>query len=267
MTGILFLVLTARLFAADLSLAEQFFQEGNWAECILESQRTLFQSPSNETALLLHATATLHAGSTNCGAALSNLLYLSSQATLPEHRAQAASSAAWIQLRQNRLQEAWNLAEMAFLTATSSPVFFSSGALLLHLMREHPAYAKPSAPLRLQLEACAPTLSEVAPPAQGAFTPAKSTSLLAQPGKWIVAFYRSTIRPAIGARCSLTPSCSEYFLQASYTHKLLGIPMIADRLVREPGEVNYGHHPVDINGVTFYEDPLKNHDYWLSDPP
>ncbi len=267
MTGILFLVFTARLSTADLSLAEQFYQEGNWAQCILESQRTLFQSPSNETALLLHATATLQSGSSNCTAALSNLIYLSSHATLPEHKAQAASSAAWLRFSQNRHEEAWDLAELAFQTTTSTPVFFSSGALLLHLMRENPAATKPAPALRLQLEACAPALADFTPPSQGAFAPARSAPLFAQPGQWIVAFYRSAIRPAIGARCSLTPSCSEYFLQASCQHKLLGIPIIADRLVREPGEVNEGLHPVDIHGVTFYADPLKNHDYWLTSPP
>ncbi|MCX7819302.1 MAG: membrane protein insertion efficiency factor YidD [Kiritimatiellae bacterium] len=82
-------------------------------------------------------------------------------------------------------------------------------------------------------------------------------------GAWlaegIVGVYRRWIRPAIGRRCSLSPSCSEYFLQAARRHGWLAFPMIADRLVREPGVVAAGAAGPDGRVA----DPLEEHDVWL----
>jgi len=80
---------------------------------------------------------------------------------------------------------------------------------------------------------------------------------------WIVVIYRAAIRPAIGARCSLTPSCSEYFLQAGQAHSLLAFPIVADRLVREPGVTQAAEHPVSIGENVRYADPLNQHDFWM----
>ncbi|MBN1268871.1 MAG: membrane protein insertion efficiency factor YidD [Kiritimatiellae bacterium] len=85
----------------------------------------------------------------------------------------------------------------------------------------------------------------------------------AKPGQWVVALYRHMVRPAIGARCSLEPSCSEYFFQASRKHGLLGFPLIADRLVREPSVVAAAEHPVHVRPGTQYADPVSDHDFWM----
>ncbi len=81
----------------------------------------------------------------------------------------------------------------------------------------------------------------------------------------IVRFYRSNIGPAIGQRCVLHPSCSEYFMQAGRTHGVLGLPLIADRLVREPGVAARAAHPVQIGGHVRYADPVEDHTFWLRD--
>lgn len=96
--------------------------------------------------------------------------------------------------------------------------------------------------------------------------PAHRRSLLALPGEIIVAFYRFCISPAIGARCSIQPSCSQYFLEASRKHGLLAFPIIADRLVREPGLVAEKRVTVLVGGKTRIADPLADHDNWLSTP-
>ena len=84
------------------------------------------------------------------------------------------------------------------------------------------------------------------------------------PGQWIVKFYRAQIGPAIGSRCDLRPSCSEYFLQASRAHGLLGIALMADRFVREPSVVSAKEQPVTLpDGHVRYADPLSGHDFWM----
>lgn len=81
----------------------------------------------------------------------------------------------------------------------------------------------------------------------------------------IVRFYRRNIGPAIGQRCVLHPSCSEYFMQAGRAHGVLGLPLIADRLVREPGVASRAEHPVQVGGHVRYADPVKDHTFWLRD--
>ncbi|MBN1558006.1 MAG: membrane protein insertion efficiency factor YidD [Lentisphaerae bacterium] len=91
--------------------------------------------------------------------------------------------------------------------------------------------------------------------------------LVARAGHAVVGFYRSQISPAIGRRCSLHPSCSEYACRALDKHGLLALPLIADRAVREPGVVAAQADPVTINGRRLYRDPLDAHDAWLCGGP
>ncbi|MFH0920537.1 MAG: membrane protein insertion efficiency factor YidD [Fibrobacterota bacterium] len=91
----------------------------------------------------------------------------------------------------------------------------------------------------------------------------KQSRLTSKPGEWIVFSYRGLIRPAIGSRCSLTPGCSEYFLQASRKHGLLAIPMAADRLIREPSVVLNHEHEVIVGHDIRIADPLSDHDQWI----
>lgn len=81
----------------------------------------------------------------------------------------------------------------------------------------------------------------------------------------VVSFYRFAVSPGIGSRCALEPSCSQYFLIASRKHGLLGLPMIADRFVREP-VVSAPDRPVILNqsGQPRHPDPVEDHDGWFS---
>lgn len=88
----------------------------------------------------------------------------------------------------------------------------------------------------------------------------KRMSFIAQ---WIVGFYRAQISPAIGARCVLDPSCSQYFLEASRKHGLLGLPMIADRFVREPIESASDRVILRTDGQHRHLDPVEDHDWWF----
>lgn len=81
------------------------------------------------------------------------------------------------------------------------------------------------------------------------------------PVRWIVGMYRRHIGPAIGARCSLVPSCSQYFLEAGNRYGWLAVPLIGDRLVREPSVVQCGEHPV-AGKTERYADPVEDHAWW-----
>lgn len=77
-------------------------------------------------------------------------------------------------------------------------------------------------------------------------------------------FYKFAVGPALGSRCALEPSCSRYFLDASRKHGLVGIPMIADRFVREPVASASDKLVRDANGELKHPDPVSDHDGWFS---
>lgn len=90
--------------------------------------------------------------------------------------------------------------------------------------------------------------------------PHSAGSLLA---RGVVLFYRRFVGPAIGARCALEPSCSRYFLEASRRHGLLGLPMVADRFVREPVESASDRLVRRPDGSWRHSDPVSDHDWWF----
>ena len=84
------------------------------------------------------------------------------------------------------------------------------------------------------------------------------------PARMFISFYRTQISPAIGDRCSLEPSCSEYFVQAVKRHGVLGIPIMADRFFREPSVFAAAEKPVIMpDGRIRYADPVCDHDFWM----
>ncbi len=121
----------------------------------------------------------------------------------------------------------------------------------------------------LRVEAMHPGLARTAQLREDAETALESGS---RPGRswlcWLgsipiealVGFYRTVVAPALGARCSLSPSCSEYSLRAARQRGWLGIPMTADRLIREPSVVVAGENPFrDPEGRKRYPDPISDH--------
>ncbi|MBQ7667201.1 MAG: membrane protein insertion efficiency factor YidD, partial [Kiritimatiellae bacterium] len=131
------------------------------------------------------------------------------------------------------------------------------------LLRDEPFWRDGAlAPIegKLRLAAAAAQRRDPARPAQ----PGSGKSAGSRLARAVVAFYRFAVSPAIGQRCSLTPSCSQYFLEASRKHGLLGIPMITDRFVREP-VVSAPDRPLvrDGAGRWRHPDPVEDHDWWF----
>lgn len=81
--------------------------------------------------------------------------------------------------------------------------------------------------------------------------------------RMFIGFYQTQIGPALGQRCSMYPSCSHYTLEACREYGLAGIPMSADRLIRETDHVRYRIDPIRRNGRELYYDPIENHTYWF----
>ncbi|MBQ9726735.1 MAG: membrane protein insertion efficiency factor YidD [Kiritimatiellae bacterium] len=113
------------------------------------------------------------------------------------------------------------------------------------------------------LDAVAPRLAAAAP-AQAAPPPDPATGSGSLFARGVVGFYRFAVGPALGQRCALEPSCSRYFVLASRKHGWLGVPMTADRFVREP-VVSAPDRPWVRNsaGAWRHPDPVEDHDWWF----
>jgi len=161
---------------------------------------------------------------------------------------------------------AFSALRFAYLNAREPELFWQAGCSLYLLMKadKHLRRAEPG--LWQSLQSCRDAWPpEIWRECRAATQPA-GTSWGSLPGKWIVGFYRSQIGPAIGSRCDLQPSCSEYFLRASKAHGLLGLPIMADRFIREPSVVAAKEKPVVMpDGHVRFADPLSDHDGWWTE--
>lgn len=120
----------------------------------------------------------------------------------------------------------------------------------LRIEKLYPSHAAEAAQLRRTVRT-----------AHGATVPRRWWHTLGSlPVRGLVAFYRSTVAPALGSRCLLTPSCSAYSLQAARERGWLSIPMTADRLIREPTVTHARAVPVTMpSGEILFADPISDH--------
>ena len=192
------------------------------------------------------------------------------QSAALDDRNPAAPTAAFevgrYELQCRRAAEAWPWFARALVTTEDPDEFVEAGSALAwigmrrrDLLRSNPSLADQLASGR---SLWTPDRVRAADP--GSNDVGSSARLARVPARAVVSMYRSAIRPAIGRRCNLEPSCSAYFLEASRRHGLAGIPMLADRLVREPGVNSRGEFPVlQPSGDIRYADPIENHDFWF----
>ncbi|MDR0993854.1 MAG: membrane protein insertion efficiency factor YidD [Verrucomicrobiota bacterium] len=252
-----------------MDLAWELFEETRWKEAHLESRRVLNEEKNTEALLqqarLLSSLCILRQ---NPGdpAALETLSALWTSASTPlATRCLAAYEAGRAWDGRHPSPEALDALSFAYLHARDTELFWRAGCSLYYYLQQDAAARRNAPGLWQSLLSC----RSVWPPAvwQESRPDSARSSIGALPGKWIVSFYRSQISSAIGARCDLLPSCSEYFLQASRKHGLLGIPIMADRFIRESSVVATRRNPVVMpNGRIRYADPLADHDEWLSTP-
>lgn len=251
--GILFCFSHASVAAPDL--AGDLFAEGQWRAARREALRSLVLQPDDESSLLLAAVAALRLDPRD-EAARAVVAHLGAEAGTPSLRAWASYEAGRAFWTAGDPAGAWTCYARAFRESKDRELFLHSGCAMFLLRQEDGALGAQDPALLQQLAACRDLWSwelrdTVRPPAP--------EGVSARPGAWIVAFYRAQIRPAIGHRCVLQPSCSAYFLEASRTRGWLGFPLLGDRLVREPGVVAAAERPVKAGEMILYEDPLEDH--------
>ena len=156
----------------------------------------------------------------------------------------------------------------AFQTAGDPHIFHVAGAALALLFRADAAFRFSHAALAEQVDLCRDAWSgKDWEEARACVAPLLPPSRPRGPGAWlaagVVGFYRTCIGPAIGSRCVLEPSCSQYFLEAGRRHGLLGVPMTADRFVREPVVSHSDRWVRRPDGTWRHPDPVSDHDGWF----
>lgn len=263
--GIFFFALALSVaWGAGLDLASELFGEGQWSAARTESLRAQAEAtePEASRARLLAAVSALRMG-IGREEAQSDLaaLWREESAGL-ETRCMAAYEFGLADWAEGG-NDAPAALEFAYLQTRDTPLFWRAGCSFYFYLKADKKLRREKAALWQSLQSCRDAWPlEVWRECR----PRKKTgpSVAALPGRWLVQFYRAQIGPAIGSRCDLLPSCSEYFLQASRVHGLLGVPIMADRFVREPSVVSARENPVLMpDGRIRYADPLSAHDSWM----
>ena len=249
----------------DLTLAADLFEEGQWAAARAESLRTKATTTGAEAdrAALLAAVSSLRTGHGRDAAQAELLRQWRTDTAPTEIRCMATYEWARTDWSKGGSSNLFNALKFAYLQTHDADLFWRAGCSLYFFMKSESPLQQQDAALWQSLLSCRnvwppEVWRESRPPQKG------GDSIGSLPGRWVVKFYRAQIGPAIGSRCDLLPSCSEYFLQASRAHGLLGIPIMADRFIREPSVVSARAKPVTMpDGHIRFQDPLSDHDAWL----
>ena len=242
-----------------IRLASELYTEGNMTACETECRRVLLAEPGNGPAALLRAMAASRSGasSTNDLAGLCGDRELAG-----DIRTIARCELADALLRAGKVGAAFREYRQVFQSTRSHALLRRCGPALTLLTRDDPSLAAGAPELVAQLATGAEIWERRHAKTARTERP-RRRSRVAMPIAWIIALYRSQVSPAIGDRCSLTPSCSEFALRALRKHGLVGLAIYADRAVREPDVVKARKNPVYTDGRRRYPDPLEDHDSWM----
>jgi putative component of membrane protein insertase Oxa1/YidC/SpoIIIJ protein YidD len=263
--GIFFFALTLAASAGSvLDLATGLFDEGQWAAARTECLRVEQDACSEvDRARLLASVSALRMGRGR-DEAKAELASLWQASTVElETRCMAAYELGLADWAAGGKTNTLSALKFAYLQTRDPPLFWRAGCSLYFFLKADKALRRQEAALWQSLLSCRDAWPlEVWRECRPRKT--HGASLASLPGKWVVQFYRAQIGPAIGSRCDLLPSCSEYFMQASRAHGLLGVSIMADRFVREPSVVSAREKPVAMpDGRIRYADPLSDHDSWM----
>lgn len=254
------------MLPAWANLTEELLRDGQWEALRVESRRDMLHHPGDPLPRYAHALANLNL-QVEPQAAIHELTGVSRDETAPMSlRTAAAMQAGRAQWRDNRPEEAARLFRFAFEHAPDHALFLEAGCSLGMLFNANQNLLEQHADLILALQTSRDLWSKQLREAC-LITPPRARSAMSQlfswPGQAVVGFYRLAVSPALGQRCSLQPSCSEYFRQASIQYGLLGLAMQADRFYREPSVVILAGKTTNVNGKVLILDPVCDHDFWF----
>jgi putative component of membrane protein insertase Oxa1/YidC/SpoIIIJ protein YidD len=251
--------------AAETTLLGNLYNERQWQACRIEAQRIIAEQPHNFEARLYQARAEAELGRES---ALPTLKDLANHPDAPPALSLVARYDAARLLWRNgqRAAAADNLREV-FLQTDNPALFLEAGCALDMVLR---VQAMTWGDIKLITDQINTSSAQWTPDliqsVRRKWKPPKEKG--GGIGRGVIAVYRSQIRPAIGDRCVLLPSCSEYSHQAFQQHGFfIGAAMTADRFVREPSVTAAAASPVICNCRIYYSDPLHDHDWWFAQPP
>lgn len=247
--------------ADQLDLATDLFEKTEWELCQRECRRAvLTKADPIEKFQLLSAMSSVRmdADAETAAAAFKKIIHENMD---PQVSAIASYEQGRIQWQLNQPLEAFESFTFAFQTTTNKALFLRSSCSIYLLFKDAPELKPGHEDIVNQVGTTrdqwyGALFKECAKP-----DPEKNHT---KAPNWIIRFYRSQISPAIGDRCTLEPSCSEYFHQAHQHHGLKAFPMIADRFFREPEVSSRKQDPVVTeSGQVRYRDPIENHTFWM----
>jgi putative component of membrane protein insertase Oxa1/YidC/SpoIIIJ protein YidD len=252
---------SALSFAGSIGLATDLFEKNEWNLCQRECKRArLAGSKPVEQFQLLNTMAGVRLG-IEPSVAAEQLHLIIEENRDTQVSAIAAYERGRLEWQMDKPTAALDSFSLAFHSTTNKTLFLRASCSLFLLFKDAPKLKKENADLVSQITTSrdqwyGALFSECAKP-----DPKKDKP---HSPNWIIRFYRSQISPAIGDRCVLEPSCSEYFHQAHQHHGLKSFPMIADRFFREPEVSHKKKYPVVMpSGQIRYRDPVENHDFWM----
>lgn len=264
--GIFFLALWVSVASgARLDLAAELFAEGEWIAVRTECLRVQADASGAEEdrARLLAAVSSLRTGRGREEAKAELAALQQAESADLEARCMAAYERGLAEWADGGKTNALAALKFAYLQTRDTLLFWRAGCSLYFFLKADKTLRRQEAIAWQSLQSCRDAWPlevwrECRPRKKA------GASMFSLPGQWIVTFYRAQIGPAIGSRCDLLPSCSEYFMQASRAHGLLGVPIMADRFIREPTVVSAREQPVIMpDGRIRFADPLSDHDFWM----
>ena len=257
---------------ASRRLARELFDEGDWAHARIEVERLLRATPDDPALQLMRAQCLARQGRPDVAAFESIIarpdldgdrrVARASRPCLDELRAEAHYELGLLKLPTDR-DAAFTHFQQAFTSAADPALWSRSGYYLHQLGRTRGLRNRLTPALALQLRACRRTWDADLRREHRIAPRGRLRRATVAPAVAVIHFYQRQIAPAIGTRCSLEPSCSRYAVEALRTHGWRGLPMIADRSIREPDVVAARQSPVTIGDRQRFRDPLSDHDWWF----
>lgn len=255
--GILFLY--TNIYSSEL--VESFYSNKDYLSSYKESKRILILNSANEKIQYIYAVSQLHIDKITDKSEAINILQdiMKLKDTNNDLACLSSYKLGLFYIANNNFDKAFHFLSFVFFNAKNKDLFLHSSCSLFFLNTKNSTYKKNN-----------PTLFEQISSTKYLWTDSllKDCKINIKKNKnsenFIVYFYRRNIRPAIGDRCVIEPSCSEYFRQSYIKHGIISFPMIADRFFREPGIAADNKKMITTeNGLIKFKDLLTDHDFWM----
>ena len=261
--------ISARVFSPALALSIALFNDGDFPRAAIEAKRVLASSPTNVPA---YAEARLLSGLSAylLGENLPEMP-LWQDGSLSVQQRIASAYAIGISTRSGSMIGKMRLPALRYVFehTEDTTLFWNASSLLYFTLKKDKTLREANASLWKQLLTCrdAWPVEIVRASKAEAKTAGKGQQKAPLPLRLFIYTYRSQISPAIGSRCLLEPSCSEFYLQACRKHGWIGMGIGGDRLIREPNVTGDPERAIVMpSGLIRYADPVSEHDYWMEEP-